>query len=155
MKTKLSERIKTCIAIESGIAEIYHSFSGLFPKAKSFWYELAMEEENHASVLLVGSKYVKSGKLPGYIVPRSLKKMKSTLQLIDDIKEKINSGNISMKEALDMAMKLELTMEESYVLEVLTRETKDEVIARLQKLVGETKVHVTKISEYMQRKGYR
>jgi hypothetical protein len=155
MKNDLSERIKTCVAIESGIADIYHSFARLFPKAKTFWYELAMEEENHASVLLIGSRYVKLGILPNYIVPKSLHKMNSTLQLIDYTKKRIKSDDISMKEALDTAMKLELTMEESYLLEVLTRETNNEVIARLQKLLGDTKLHITKISEYMQKKGYK
>ncbi len=155
MKTELSERIKTCIAIESAIAEIYHSFAKLFPEEKNFWYELAMEEENHASVLLEGSRYVELGILPGYVVPKSLRKMKRTLQLIDDTRKEMESGHMSMKEALDAAMKLELTMEESYVLEVLTSETDDEVISRLQKLLSDTKLHITKVSEYIQKKGYR
>jgi hypothetical protein len=155
MNMNLHERLKACIAIELGVADIYRAFTEMLPEAKEFWYELAMEEENHASILVIGSKYNEIGKLPDYIVPDSLPNMKTTLELVRDIDAKIKSERPSLKTALDMALLLEKTMEESYMPEVLSKETDSEVASRLKKLLADTRKHKVKVAEYMKSKGFK
>jgi hypothetical protein len=110
-----------------------------------------MDEENHASILVIGSKYNEIGKLPDYIVPESLPHMKSTQELIHDTEQKIKSEQISLKTALDLALALEKTMEESYLPEIMNKETDSEVVQRLKRLLSETQAHISKVKDYMKR----
>ncbi len=149
MKRDLPERIRVCIAIETGIADIYREFMVLFPQAMDLWGKLAMEEENHAAVLAIGSRYADLGKLPDYIVPESLPNMRNTLDLVTAVKRTLKSGGLSLKEALEISLRLEQTLEESYMIDVMTRETESEIVERLQRLMADTKSHITTIKEYM------
>lgn len=152
MKDDLSERLKMCISIEVLIGEIYREFVQMFPGARNLWEELALEEENHALILAIGSRYEKLGKLPNFVVPDSLSRMKDTLELVESTREKIQNGNISITDALEMSLMLEQTLAESYLLDVMTSETGSEVVSRLQKLITDTKSHIVKVSEYMKKR---
>lgn len=149
MKRDLPERIKVCIAIETGIADIYREFMVLFPQAGDLWGKLAMEEENHAAILAIGSRYADLGKLPDYIVPESLPNMRNTLDLVTAVKRTLKGGGLSLKEALDISLRLEQTLEESYMIDVMTRETESKIVERLQRLMADTKSHIITIKEYM------
>lgn len=153
MKNDLSERLRICIAIEMGMGEIYREFIRMFPQARDLWGELATAEEKHASILAIGSRYENIGKLPDFVVPDSLSHMKDTLGLIESMKATIRAGNVSISEALEMSLKLENTLEESYFLDVMTGETESETVARLQRLLTDTEAHIKKINDYMKRRG--
>jgi hypothetical protein len=59
-----------------------------------------------------------------------------------------------MKDALAMAIQLEKSKEESYLPEILAKETDSEVIPRLKRLLTDTKQHILKITDYKKQKGY-
>lgn len=149
MKNDLPERLKICVAIEAAIAQIYRDFAKMFPQARDLWGELAQEEENHASILAIGSRYADLGKLPDFIVPKSLTHMRDTLGFVSSVEAAAKANNISISEALEMSLKIERSLEESYLLDVMTRETHSEIVARLQKLLSDTKSHILKIQNYM------
>jgi len=151
MQNDLSQRLKICIAIETGIGEIYREFSRIFPDGKDLWGELAHEEENHAAILAIGSRYANLGMLPDFIVPDSLSHMRETMGLVDSIKAVAQAGSLSMKEALEMSLKVEQTLEESYLLDVMTRETQSEIVERLRRLLADTESHITRIKDFMRR----
>jgi len=142
------------MAIELGVAGIYKTFSELLPGDKDLWYELAMEEENHASILVIGSKYNEIGELPDYMVPDSLPAMKETIKLVKETEKRALSEPPTLRAALDMSLKLEKTKEESYLPEILAKETDSEVVSRLKRLLTDTKQHIRKIMDYKKRKGY-
>jgi rubrerythrin len=151
MRNELSERLRICIAIEAGIGEIYDDFAKMFPGASDLWGELAREEENHASILAIGNRYANLGKLPAIVVPDSLTHMRDTLGFVDIVKATVQSRNVSIDEALEMSLKLEQTLEEGHLPDVMTHETDSEVVARLQRLLADTRSHIVKIKDYMKR----
>ena len=151
MADELSERLKLCIAIEANIGEIYREFADMFPKARSLWGQLAREEENHASILAVGSRYANLGKLPDYVLPDSLAHMRETLGLVASVRAAAQAKSISINEALEMSLTLEETLEESHLPDMMTRETQSEVVSRLQRLLKDTRSHIVKIKDYMKR----
>jgi rubrerythrin len=151
MLNELSDRLRICIAIEASIGEIYKEFAKMFPEARDLWGQLALEEENHASILAIESRYANRGKLPDFVVPESLSHMKETLGLVSSVKAAVQSKNVSINEALEMSLKLEQTLEEGHLPDVMTRETQSEIIARLQRLLTDTKSHITLIRDYMKR----
>jgi rubrerythrin len=151
MRNELSDRLRICIAIEAGIGEIYSEFAKMFPGARDLWGELAREEENHAAILAIGSRYANLGKLPDIVVPDSLTHMRETLELIDKVRTTVQFKNISIDEALKMSLKLEQTLEEGHLPAVMTHETDSPVVARLQRLLADTRSHIVRIKDYMQR----
>jgi rubrerythrin len=150
---ELSERIEACIAVENTSAEIYNALSNKFPKAKIFFRELSKDEESHATLLIVGKAYHRIGKLPEHVVPSSLPDIFVTLDLAEKIKQKIDSDEISLKEALEMALLLENSTAESYLQEIMSIQTDDKVIANLKKMLIDEISHSEKIKEFKQSAG--
>lgn len=155
MKKDLHERLKACIGIELGVANIYRTFSEKLPEAKDLWYDLSLEEENHAAILVLGGKYNEMGVLPDNIVPSSMHGIKQTVDLVKETEKRAQSESLSLKAALDMSLKLEKTKEESYLPEILAKETDSEVISRLQQLLNDTKLHILRLSDYRKQKGFK
>jgi hypothetical protein len=154
MDSDLPERLETWISIELGIAGIYHAFSRMFAEAEGFWADLARQEENHATILIVGKRYIQGGQLPQGMVPASLPHMKSTLQLIEAFRKEIAVGRVSPERAQQMGLALEETIEEGYLLEVMTGKTDSEIISRLQRLLLDTRSHVLRIRTFVEKGGY-
>ncbi|NIT04160.1 hypothetical protein GTO10_04525 [Candidatus Saccharibacteria bacterium] len=150
---ELSKRIEACIAVERASAEIYNNFSNKFPKARLFFQELSKDEESHVTLLMVGKAYHKVGKLPDNVVPSSLPDIYVTLDLTEKIKQKIDSEEISLKEALDIASLLENSMAESYLQEIMMKQTDDKVIANLKKMLIDEISHSEKIKDFMENMG--
>ncbi|NIM07078.1 MAG: hypothetical protein GTN65_16010 [Armatimonadetes bacterium] len=145
---EISERIEACIAIEKTVAEIYNTFSNMFPEAMAFFRELSREEEDHATILSVAKAYHNVRKLPAHIVPGPLPDIYGTLDRVRSIRERARSGDITLKEAMDMAAEIEDTVAENYLQETLMAETEDRVILNLKKLLIESRTHGQKISEF-------
>jgi rubrerythrin len=153
MDDAISDRLKACIAVEKTAAEIYRNFSGLFPEARALWDGLAMEEENHAAVLIVSKRFLRDGKLPGEVVPPVMGPVQASLELAADISRNIRTRNPSLREALDMALELERSVAENYFLEAMESKNPSGVMAVLQHMVRETNSHVEKIHRFMQQAG--
>jgi hypothetical protein len=153
MESELSTRILACIEVESTAAEIYHLFGKMFPEARQFWYDLAMEEENHASILAIGWGLSRVGRLPEHAVPESLPLIRKSLELAQEIKKKAEAGEVTLKEALEMSVELESAITEKYFSEVMTKETDSSAIEKLQRLVTDTESHIKKIRDFMVEKG--
>jgi hypothetical protein len=149
----LSERIEACIAVENTVAEIYNAFSNMFPEARIFFRELSKEEENHVAILEVAKAYHSIGKLPEHMVPGSMPDIHGTLDYVNNVKDRISSEDISLKEALEIAAVIEDTVAESYFQETLVKETDERVISNLKKLLLETRTHSQKISEFRNSRG--
>lgn len=153
MVTSLSEKIKVCIAIEATTAEIYHSLSASLPKARGFWRDLALSEENHTNILVVGAGYLSKGELPDHIVPSSQELIDETFRLVRDVKKKIRNEQLSLSDALDLALKIEKSAAESYLQEIVLGQTDDPIIERLQQIRRDELTHIEKIKDFMKKAG--
>jgi rubrerythrin len=157
MADELSRRIEGCIAAETGCAEVYRMFGSMLPEARDFWDELAREEENHAAILAVGRGFQKAGKLTEEVVPVAfpMANIQGTIDLAREIKAKARDREISMEEALGMALSLEETLCESYFEEVRTNKGDSRFAAALQRLLIHTRSHMEKIREVISKSGFK
>lgn len=151
MGDAVSDRLRVCIAVEKTAAEIYHNFSGLFPEARDLWDGLAMEEENHASILILCKRFERDGQLPGEVVPPLIGPVQASLELAVNISKNIRNRRPSLREALDMALELERSIAENYFLEAMKSKNSSGVMAVLQHMVRETNSHVEKIHRFMEK----
>jgi rubrerythrin len=153
--TDLSERLYACIEVEKTVSEIYRRFAELFPTEKAFWEQLALEEENHVAILMVGRIYHRKGELPDYVVPPSLPLVGAAFHDVKKMKDKAMEGTITLEEASRMALEAEENIVESYFQEVMTKETDSKVLSSLKRLMHDTELHVKKISQFMDEKGFK
>jgi hypothetical protein len=140
-----------CVDLEIAVSLIYKEFMLMFPDESAFWGQLAEEEENHARLYLAGDILKVTGEFSGIRFPPSVFITK-TLEFTGQIQEQIRNRPITLKEALDMALKLEKTIAESIVFNF--PESSNSVIANLRKIITDTESHVDRIEQFRIEKGF-
>ncbi len=84
MMDNLNLLLDEAIKIELGISKLYQLFSAEIIIDKEFWWELALEEVNHASILRAGKNMVSLGKFPKDILPDSFEELTLATQKIQE-----------------------------------------------------------------------
>jgi hypothetical protein len=153
MTEKLTRKLLTCIAIEATTLEIYRALALMFRGARDFWAELEESEKKHVKVLLAAGGYHLSGKMPEYLVPSSLGEIDETYRLVNEAKNRVDSGTLSLRDALELALRIENAIGERYLQEVMRGEDNSVVIAGLQRLYGEEKLHSEMICDFIKKRG--
>lgn len=153
MTSALSEKVRVCIAIESTTAEIYHQLAGKFTEARILWRDLALSEENHANLLIVGAGYLRTGELPESVVPNSQDLIDETFRLVRNAKEEITKDHASVEDIFSLALKIEKSTAESYFQQLMMSEADSPVIAKMQKLRMDELTHIEKIENFMKAAG--
>lgn len=141
----------SCIDVEIAAADIYKSFMKMFPSERDFWAQLALEEEDHARLYLAGDILQVTGEYSGIKFPLPAF-IGRTVEFAEQIKEEIWSRPITLKEALDMALKLEMTITESIIFEL--PDNTSPVIANIRKIINDTESHVDRIEKLRIEKGF-
>ena len=147
----LSEKVKVCIAIEATTAETYHLLSSRFPEASAFWRDLALSEENHANILVVGAGYLRNDELPEFIVPDSQELIDNTFRLVRNAKDRVRQEDLSLADVLNLGLEIENSTAESYFQEIMLGETDNPIISRLQQIRKDELTHVKKMEDFIKK----
>jgi hypothetical protein len=115
---------------------------------------MALSEENHTKILVVGAGYLNTRELPESIVPGSQELIDGTFRIVRAAKSTIENEQLSLKNALVLALKIENSIAEKYFQEVMLGETDSPVIAKLQKLRTDELTHIEKIEDFMKTAGF-
>ncbi len=108
MKKELLELFDESIQLETNVAELYKIFGATFPDDAFFWKRLAMEEENHVTLLQNGKdRFGPLGKVPIQMLLPSIQELKSVNSEIKDIMKRCNGMTPSREEAFNIAIELE------------------------------------------------
>jgi rubrerythrin len=121
----------------------------MFPEAKDFWSNLAMEEENHAAILTIAAEYEKRGRLPVSLAPCSWSQIRETLELLSTLRKSIEGANVPLQAALEIALRLEAATREYHLLQVKANETNSVILAALQSLAIDNGWHAQKIDSFL------
>jgi len=140
-----------CVDLEVAVSLIYKAFMMMFPSERAFWGQLALEEEDHARLYLAGDILQVTGEYAGIQFPPSAF-IEKTLEFTEQIKKLIMSHPITLKEALELALKLEKTLAESIVFDL--PDSSNPVIANLRKIITDTEAHADRIERFMIEKGF-
>ncbi len=153
MMGELTRRLVTCIAIEATTEEIYRRLGRTFRGARDFWSRLAEGEKNHVKILLAAGGHHLNGRMPGYLVPPSLSEIDETYRLVSEMKDRVEGGKLSLKEALDLSLQMENAVGERYLQEVLRKGDESAVMEELRLIYREERMHSETISDFMQKSG--
>jgi hypothetical protein len=150
---ELTQKLVTCIAIEATTSEIYRALARMFRDSGDLWTELEESEKRHVRVLLAAGGYQLQGKMPKDLVPSSLSDIDETYRLVNETKNRVDSGKLSLRVALELSLQMENAVGERYLQEVMKGEDSSVVIAGLQRLYGDERLHSEMIAGFMKKSG--
>lgn len=143
--------LMNCVDLEVAVSLIYKEFMLMFPEDAGFWGQLALEEEDHARLYLAGDILKVIGEYAGIHFPPAAF-IERTIAFTQQIRERIESRPMSLKEALDIALKLERTIMESIIFDL--PDSDNPVIRNLRKIFTDTESHVDRIEKFRVEKGF-
>ncbi len=149
-----SERLQAYYEMETECAEIYHSLVTLFPEAGDLFKTLAEWEERHADIISISIGFSDIGGISDTIVPGELSMINKTLEMTHNIMISIETEKVTLEDILGMVLKMEESMGESYLYEVMTKRTNSEAISYLQQFYKDEKTHAEMIKEFMVNEGF-
>lgn len=156
MNKSLRRLVEEAIKLEFNVAEVYLSFHHRFPEDASFWWDMAREEKNHASLLRSGEQFfLDIGLFPSEIVGASLEALvKLNCELKCILKQERESPPLGRAFAFNLAVKLEESAGEIHFQQAMQEaEHPSEAIKLFQSLNEDNKDHAERMRSYMRQKG--
>jgi len=148
----IGEKIELAARLESRIGDLYLEFSKLFPQDRNFWWQLALEEKNHASILESGQvTFVPVDAFPEKLVPPDLDELLSLHSDLDSIFEVLPTFN--RKTAFQKALDIENWTVEYYYQQAMDEKHPDPYLLHFQKLNRESGNHIEQIQAYLESQG--
>ena len=150
----LKNVIDGCIQMEQTVASIYSMFMQLFPEEKILWEDLLRDETDHA-LWLTDANFIGSiDLLPSNDILPSMKQIENSLRFADNKRMQIKLNPVTMEEALNIALKLEETMVETFANELKANLFASDYRSLSEKLLIAEKLHIDKIEGLMIKKGF-
>lgn len=114
MYQNFDQLIKEAIQLELNVARLYLLFHQLLPEDSTFWWELVIEEENHAALLkTVEQMETSMVDIPEGILPNGLAELQEANQMILKAREDFEKQPDRAK-AFQLAYKIEIAAGESH-----------------------------------------
>ncbi len=129
---------------EEAIGRLYFAYSEKFPLYSEFWTTLAHEEQKHSAVIIVLKTKVDAGKFSADMVKFKSELLKTMITYMEKELSKVDSGGLSLIQALSIARDIERSMIERKCFEVFEGDPA-ELAAVLKEMALETKRHIEKI----------
>jgi len=152
MTEKLKELLEASIELEQCMSELYFLYTKLFPEDSEFWWKLANEEVNHASLLKSGRIYLEKGILPKEMLHEDITVLKTTIKWIQMLIKKYTQTAPSFEDAYFEAIKLESSAGEFHFQVLMTEETDSKIVKIFQDLAGDDKDHNRRVLDLLTRK---
>jgi len=141
------------LQLEYNVSNLYMIFHGTYPEDADFWWELVIEENNHAALIKSGRDYfIPEGVFPYEMFP-SMCDLQGANKLILSLIAKYKNAPPAREQAFNTALKLELSAGEIHFQRTMSKSTDSKVLALFQKLNQDDKDHAKRIRAYMKQKG--
>ena len=150
---ELHKIIQGCFAMEQTVSFIYKYFIQLFPDDKNFWMELYNDEIEHSSWLSKASFTAMIDLLPSTDIIPTLELVNNSVRFAEERNKAIHSNPLSFEDALDIALKLEKTMVETFTNELIANVLSVDYESLSDRIIMSEKEHIAKIEDMMMRKG--
>ena len=148
----LIQLIDESIKLELTVAELYLVFHNAFPEDSDFWWQIMIEEKNHAAILRSGKEsFLPIDKFPKKLVSNSLQDVIDTVVEIENLIRAYKDKPPSRTEAFNTALKFEISAGELHFQEFIDIKNKIGIDKIFQKLINGDKDHVFKLLDYMKK----
>ena len=151
----LRQLIEEAIKLELNMAKAYLSFHHRFAEDADFWWQIAIEERNHAALLKVGEQYfLDAGMFPSELVDTSLESLVNANNELECalMREKVTPP--TRESAFNFALRFEESAGEIHFQHAMQKaEHPSEAIKILRSLNEADKDHANRIRSYMHQNG--
>jgi ferritin len=106
MSINIIDYLDEAIRLEYKVSELYHLFSVTFNEDKDFWWQIEIEEKNHAALLKSGKDFFEYGNFPETLFPENIEELKDSVVKVISIIGSFNAG-WTRKKAFDTAIEIE------------------------------------------------
>ncbi|HED30109.1 MAG TPA: rubrerythrin family protein [Prosthecochloris aestuarii] len=156
MEKEVHELLRQSIDLELAIARLYSLFHDTYEEDDDFWWQLAIEERNHAALLRNEVKNHKEhGSLPENLLATDLKAVREAIEYVEHLITTFTASPCSRTEALQTAYKIENSIGEIHFQEFMERRScslGDELFKQLNQ---DDKDHAERILQYMFSQGLK
>jgi len=142
--------LKESVEMELNVGEVYQIFSIKFPEDYNFWWNISMEEMNHAALIeSINDIFLTEG----ILTPEEIEKQTDVLHKLNLIvKERIERYKLvppTRAEAFKYGFELENSVGEFHFQFFMTSESNSQMKIIFQKLNGDDINHAKRMANYM------
>ena len=135
--------------LEYNVSKLYMIFRDAHPEDEDFWWQLVIEEGNHAALIKSGRDYfMPAVSLPEEMFP-SMEELQEANKGLELLLEKYAASPPSRETAFNVALKTEMSAGEIHFQRTMTKSADSKVLAMFQKLNQDDKDHAKRIRAYM------
>jgi len=149
METEFIRLIDEAILLELQVSRLYLLFHESFPEDAEFWWQLAIEEKNHAALLKTVKKMKESRiSIPAEILPPRISELSQTNHRLEQYMEEFHE-HPDRNRAFRVALELENSAGELHY-EGYMKSTGNDALGKVfKKLNGDDNSHAERIKTYM------
>lgn len=146
MANDVKELLEESIRLEHNVAALYLFFSTIFPVDKSFWWQMGMEEKNHAALLRSGmDDFLDAGIFPEGLLCHNLEELRKANEMIAGRLREYMECHPARDEAFRFALELEESAGEAHF-QLVMEDTPGNMAEKLfQQLNEEDRDHARRI----------
>ena len=134
------------IELELNVGDLYALYSRTFPEDTDFWWNLSLEEKNHAALLRSGREYfLPLQRFPAHILHHDLDELRQTNQHIRRLIEEHTAAPPSRETAFHTAVQLEESAGEAHFQQFMATEQPHGTAKLFQTLNQDDRDHAERI----------
>ena len=142
------------IDIEYNASKLYTIFRDTFPEDADFWWQLVIEENNHAGLIRCGiDQFMSEGLFPEEILTDAIPDLVEANKKITSLIEDYQKDPPSRKTAFNVALKMEMSAGVIHFQQAMEQPALSKVMEIFQELNQNDKNHIARIKAYMKEKG--
>jgi hypothetical protein len=148
------EILDESIKLELQVSDLYMLFYNSFPEDEGFWWKLALEEKNHASLIRsIRDIFQSVSGLPESMFSSSAQDIKAANLRIGALLETFSNASPSREEAFRIALDLEESAGELHYQKFMAESPHEKINQVFKQLNGEDKNHGDRIRLRMAKAG--
>ncbi len=152
MNTKLEEMLREAGALEVLAADLYLVFCQKFPEDREFWWQLVLEEQNHAALFEAAREsFLPVDKVPLDLVPQSLEILREATGHLRTVVEQWKESDYTREQAFETALTLERSAAELHLQEFARKQPSNKLQEVFQRLIDDDRRHGDRIEAYLSR----
>ncbi len=147
---KLKEVIEYAVKVEELVGELYEFFAEIFKEDFEFWYKIATEEEQHASIIKGAEELlIKQSNYYTEALSSIHEKLKNDVEQLRKIVDDNKANPPDRKGAFELAKKLENSAAELHFQKFITKSPDSKLEEVFQTLAQADKDHAERIEQYI------
>ena len=149
MSDDLIKLAQEAMRLEYNVSKLYMIFRDAHPDDAAFWWQLVIEESNHAALIRSGLEYFMPAGLFPVEMLSSMEELQEANKELEFLLEKYMDDPPSRETAFNVALKMEMSAGEIHFQQTMTKSADSKVLAMFQRLNQDDKDHAKRIRAYM------